>query len=42
MREFLNEPMTISHAFSMMFGIVIGKVVFAYIEYRKYKKWSGK
>ena len=38
MREFLNEPVTYSNLLALMGGIMLGRGLFSYLEYRRYKK----
>jgi hypothetical protein len=38
MREFLNEPVTVSNLISITVGVVIGKIVVIIRENKRYKK----
>ena len=38
MREFLNQPVTVSNLLTMYAGVVLGKISVSYLEYRRSKK----
>ena len=38
MREFLNEPVTYSTLLAIYAGVMLGKILFSYLDYRRYKK----
>jgi hypothetical protein len=38
MREFLNEPVTYSTLLALYLGVMLGKILFSYLEYRRFKK----
>ena len=38
MKEFLDEPVTYSNAISMMAGWLLGRALFSYVEYKRFKK----
>jgi hypothetical protein len=38
MREFLNEPVTYSNLLAMYAGVMLGKILFSYLDYRSWKK----
>ena len=38
MIEFLNEPVTYSNLLALMGGVMLGRGLFSYLEYRRYKK----